>query len=149
MKILVDTREQLKLKFTHKSIKEVVNVCLPTGDYGCIYDNGTLSPFVFERKGLSDLFGTLTSGYSRFKREMEKAKEAGTTLIIICDRSLDQVSKGIKYSQRPPESLIQQVFTLRARHGIETVFCNDRAESAYYITHFFWSYNKRAMEIEF
>jgi ERCC4-type nuclease len=141
-----DNREQIKLEFKHKSIKKVIDCTLNVGDYRAVFDDGFEPQIVFERKNISDLYGSLSGGYSRFKLEMERAKEQNLQLIIIVEANLSRVLCGVPYSQRTPESIVYQIFTLRARYDIETVFCKDRDEVSEYITQYFIAHEKEYMD---
>jgi len=142
MTILVDTREQKQLDFKHKFIKGIKTTCLNVGDYCASFSSIYDCPVVFERKSIADLYGTLSQGYERFKRELERAKENDIKLIIIVEGNLHRVLHGTPYSQRTPESIVYQLFTLRARYNIETVFCKDREEMAEYITQYYIAHKK-------
>lgn len=142
MKIIQDTREQAPLVFKHKSIKEVIIKGLNIGDYGGVTDSGFEFPMVFERKSIGDLYGTLSQGYERFKKEIERAKVNNKQIIIIVENNLSRVLQGTGYSQRTPESLVYQIFTILVRHGVQTVFCKDREETAEYITQFYIAHEK-------
>ena len=133
MIIIVDTREQKPLEFTVPTIRE----CLPCGDYRAKFSDGSLSEVVFERKSINDLFSTLSSGYPRFKREIELSHELRISIIIIVEGSLRRILRGCSHSQRTPISIVYQLFTIRLRHNVETVFCQDRDEMSEYITHYF------------
>ena len=133
MKIIIDSREQKKLEFDCPAVIE----CLSVGDYSCRFDDGHVPPVVFERKSKNDLYGTLSMGYQRFKYEIELSKEQKISLIIIVEGSLRSVLSGCTNSKRTPISLVHQIFTIRVRYGIETVFCNTREEMSQYITHTF------------
>lgn len=142
MIILVDTREQ-KPVFRHELSDGLVRrVCLPCGDYCAEFDGEMKSTTVFERKSIADLYGTLGKGYARFKKEMMRAKQSKLKLVIIVEGSLLDVLKGIRHSQRDSDSLMSQVFTIRMRHGVETVFCSSRVEMAEYIMRFYWAQYK-------
>lgn len=134
------------MEFKHKSITEVIIKGLNVGDYTAITDCGFQFPMVFERKSIADLFGTLSKGYERFKKEIERSKEQNIQLIIIVEGSLSRVLTGTSFSQRTPESLVYQIFTIRARHNIETVFCKDAQDAAEYITQFFISHEKEYLD---
>lgn len=142
MKILVDNREQLPLTFKHKFIKGTVPTTLNVGDYGALFTEGYNFPTVFERKSISDLYGTLSQGYERFKKEIIRAKESNTELILIVEGSLTRVLHGSPYSMRTPESIVYQLFTLYVRYGIKTVFCSTRDEASEYITQFYIAHYK-------
>ncbi len=141
MKIIVDTREQAPLVFKHTAIKEVVRKGLNVGDYGAMFDDFQI-PIVFERKSIPDLYGTLSKGYERFKREIERAKEQNLQLIIIVEGNLLKVLQGAKYSMRTPESLVYQIFTINVRYGIQVVFCKDSQDMSEYITQFYIAHKK-------
>ena len=133
MIIIIDTREQKPLEFTVPTIRE----CLPCGDYRAKFSDGSTSQVVFERKSINDLFSTLSSGYPRFKREIELSHELRISIIIIVEGSLRRILRGCSHSQRTPISIVYQLFTIRLRHNVETVFCQDRDEMSEYITHYF------------
>ena len=139
MKIIADTREQKVLQFNHPFITEVVRKKLDAGDYAVEFSDGFSPAVVFERKSITDLFGTLGDGYARFKKEILRAKKANTTLIIIIEGTLTEVRQGIERSFRSGDTIISQLFTIRTRHGIETVFCDGREEAADFITQTFLS----------
>lgn len=146
MKIIIDSREQLPLVFKHKSIKDTVKKGLVVGDYGAIFEDGFEPPMYFERKSIADLYGTLSQGYDRFKREFERAKEKNLQLIIIVEKNLTNVLDGVPYSQRTPESIVYQIFTIFARYGIQTIFCKDRNDATEYITQFYIAHEKEYLD---
>ena len=133
MIIIVDTREQLPLKFSVPTKRGTLAV----GDYRAEFSDGSVSQVVFERKSINDLFSTLSSGYPRFKREIELSHELRISIIIIVEGSLRRILRGCSHSQRTPISIVYQLFTIRLRHNVETVFCQDRDEMSEYITHYF------------
>lgn len=145
MKIIIDTREQKPLVFNHKSITTVEVKGLSVGDYGAM-SSEYQHPIVFERKSINDLYGTLSQGYERFKCEIERAKEQNTKIIIIVEGSLKRILMGTAFSKRTPESIIYQLFTIRARYGVETVFCSDRLEMSEFITQFYIAHHKEYLD---
>ena len=66
--IITDSREQTPLIFTNFP---TVTAGLPTGDYSIA---GLEDDFCIERKSLSDLYGSLTSGRDRFMRELQRMR---------------------------------------------------------------------------
>jgi hypothetical protein len=76
--ITIDTREQKPIKLVNY---DIINEKLDFGDYSC---DGILA---VERKSLSDLVSTLSSGFDRFNREVERAKSAGGYIVVVteCD----------------------------------------------------------------
>lgn len=146
MRILIDTREQEPLIFKHKSIKETIIKGMNVGDYCAITDCGFQFPMVFERKSINDLYGTLSQGYARFTKEIERAKEKNIQIIIIVEGSLTRILQGCGYSQRTPESIVYQIFTIWVRHGIQTIFCKDRDDASEYITQFYIAHEKEYLD---
>lgn len=132
--------------FEDRELKQVSRATLPVGDYACELNPTFRIPVVFERKSLGDLFGTLTQGYERFKRELEKAKELNIKVIIIIEGTLTKVLKGYKHSQRPGISIIKQLFTLWIKYDVIPVFCKDREEMQKYIINFYSAISKKAVE---
>ena len=135
---MMDTREQDGLEFPLDNILTAVErIGLSVGDYACQFKDGTIPPVRFERKSLGDLFGTMTSGYPRWKRELLRAKEQGLDLILIVECPLLSVLGGYKHSQFPGESMAQKLFTLIIRHRLPVVFCKNREDMAAYIRGYF------------
>src|SRR6056297_1450733 len=85
-KIIQDTREQLPLDFNKSRTFEVEVKKLDEGDYGLEVD-GILQPVVVERKGMSDLFSTLTRDHARFKREITRCIEKNILMYVIVEGS--------------------------------------------------------------
>jgi len=76
--ITVDTREQKPIKLMNC---EIISKKLEFGDYSCD------EVLAVERKSLSDLVSTLSSGFDRFNKEVLRAKEAGGYIVVVteCD----------------------------------------------------------------
>ena len=145
MKIIIDTREQKPLVFNHRFITDVEVKGLSVGDYGAM-SLEYVHPVVFELKSINDLYGTLSGGYERFKAEIERAKEQNTKIIIIVEGHLKRILMGTAFSKRTPESIVYQLFTLRVRYDVETVFCANREEMAEYITQFYIAHHKEYLD---
>jgi len=135
--ILVDSREQNALKFKSKHLDNVIVQKLDYGDYQVKFKDSYVPKIAFERKSISDLFGTLGKGYKRFKREIIRSQEDKALLIIIIEGTLSDVSSGHKYSQRDGKSLAKQLFTMMIRHHVPFVCCSTRKEMSKYIVSFF------------
>lgn len=80
--IITDTREQLPL-----SINSTIRAKLNVGDYGLVPDHDV--GVYIERKSIADFVGTMSLGYARFVREMERAKEVDAYIIILIEYPLD------------------------------------------------------------
>jgi hypothetical protein len=81
--ILIDTREQAPLEFSHAT--EVTG--LKFGDYA-FRDEEKYECCRIERKSLADFTGTLSNGFARFEREIIRAQEAGTYLVVLVEETL-------------------------------------------------------------
>ncbi len=79
--VIVDSREKTPIKF-NSNIKTKVEG-LKYGDYAL---EGSMS-VCLERKSLPDLLGTISAQYDRFQRELDRAREANSTLFIIVEES--------------------------------------------------------------
>lgn len=146
MVILIDTREQCPLKFSHKWVESTEKTTLDTGDYSCRFKDGHIPSVFFERKTLSDLFGTLGKGYPRFKREIIRATEKNAILILIIEATLTQIKEGYNRSQRDGQSVVDQMFTLMVKHRVPFVCCKDRKEMAAYIADFYTAIGKLRLD---
>ena len=126
MIIVADTREQKMLDFSGiEGVDKVEEMGLAFGDYTAIVHERPC-PIIFERKGISDLFGTMTSGYQRFKREMARAKESNMKLILIIEGSYTDVYQGIAHSQFSGEAMMKKLATLYVKYDLEYIFCESR-----------------------
>jgi len=128
MTIIIDTREQKILKFPFEYVTEIKRRKLDVGDYMVQFKNNYIPPISFERKSLGDLFSTLGKGYTRFKKEIERAKQSNTKLILIVECSLTNVSKGHARSRMAGETVVKRLFTLWVKYDLSIIFCNNRTE---------------------
>lgn len=72
IEIVIDTREQTPFHFD-EHLAKVSRGTLKTGDYACKDDHA----FAVERKSLGDFLSTISTGWPRFVREMDRARAAG------------------------------------------------------------------------
>ena len=134
MIITIDSREQNPLNFTvGGSVSRVDISGVPFGDYWCSYESGEEMPICFERKSISDLFGTLTSGHERFRRELQKAKDNGFKIILIVEGSISDVLAGASHSTVEGKTILKTMFTMWLKYDLVPVFCNNRAEMKRFI----------------
>ena len=133
MEIIIDSREQQPLEFKHELLTGMVREKLDVGDYRGRYENGKESRIIIERKSIGDLFGTLTKGYKRFRKEIERAREADLCLILCVEGSYTKVSGGYKHSKRPAREIQEQLRTIWVKYGVTHTYCVSRAEMANYI----------------
>lgn len=81
--VYVDTREQRPLKF-HRPIELKA---LKYGDYAFNDREATCNCYI-ERKSLIDFIGTLSGGYDRFCKEIERSIEDEANLIVVIEAKL-------------------------------------------------------------
>jgi hypothetical protein len=83
--IYIDTREQKPFKF---DIPFEIKT-LKFGDYA-LSDREVSGNCYVERKSLNDFIGTMSGGYDRFRREVERAVEQNAYLIVLVERSIEE-----------------------------------------------------------
>lgn len=132
MTLLIDSREQLPLEFAKDTFDEIRVEGLPTGDYWSEIDSHQI-PIAFERKGHGDLYSTMTQGYERFRREIEKANEFGLHLILVIEGTMRDIAKGYEHSQFSGASMLKKLAMLHVKYGLVYHFFQDRGEMARFI----------------
>jgi ERCC4-type nuclease len=126
MIIISDSREQLELDFSGlEGVEKVETMGLAYGDYTAIIHEKSV-PIVFERKGFSDLWGTMTTGYDRFKKELERAKADNIKLVLIIEGTYSDVWNGFERSQFQGNSMLKKLAMLYVRYDLEYIFCENR-----------------------
>ena len=133
MIVLVDTREQLPLQFSHPYVEGVEKTTLAVGDYAVRYKDGHIPGIIFERKSIPDLFGSLSSGYKRFRKEINKAQESNTELIIIIEGTTQDILKGTKYSQVTGVKILRTLLSIYENYHVGHIFFRNREEMSIYI----------------
>lgn len=126
-KILVDTREQLPLKFSNSAVHK-----LDIGDYGV---SGEDFDYTFvDRKSFADLCGTLVlENYERFRREVIRCKEQGCYLWVVVETKLSEIETtnhhaphkaNLRFIFHQLNSLVQEF-----PHHLQFVFSGGREKS--------------------
>ena len=124
--ILSDSREQEPLVFDRiKGVDKVEVIGLPFGDYTAMID-GKQVPICFDRKSISDLYSTMTHGYERWKKVMQKAKDAGHKLILITEGTYSDVKEGYSHSEFSGEAMIKKLHTLMIKYELDWWPCENR-----------------------
>ena len=142
LKVYVDSREQLPLKFNLPT--EVRG--LKFGDYALSEKSLTCNCYI-ERKSLSDFISTISvQNYDRFCREIERAYEDEANLIIVVEDTLTNalsfpylphISRKIKVT---PEFIFHQVRDMIQKYDhIQFLFVKGRKESVRVIEKIFFS----------
>lgn len=78
LQVIIDTREQAPWAFDPGRVETTIGT-LRTGDYALAGDGG----FGIERKSLDDFLGTISTGWPRFCRELNRMDEAGWVAKVI------------------------------------------------------------------
>ena len=138
--LVTDSREQKPLEFKDGVFDEMVIRGVPVGDYWCEID-GVEIPLCFERKGLGDLFGTMTKGHKRFKHMLERAKEAELKVVLLIEESMSVVHEGYSYkvggktvkSKFSGDAMLAKLATVYVKYDLEYHFFSNRREMARYI----------------
>ena len=132
----IDTRETLSLRdeFREGVFDSIVDECLPFGDYWCEID-GSEVPIVFERKGFSDCFGTLTNKerIERLKERCAEAKSVDCEFILAIEGSMREVANGYQHSSVDGNRVIKTIFSFWVKHGLIPMFFEDRRSMARFI----------------
>lgn len=94
IKILIDTRERKPLEFSNSA-----SLKLDFGDYavGAPHYNYTY----VDRKDESDFRSTMTSGFDRFTRELERAKDFDAFIFIVVEGSVESIIKNNNLIPKP------------------------------------------------
>ena len=132
LSLIVDTREQMPLKFKEGFFDEIRSEARPFADYWAEVD-GKEVPLMFERKGQGDLFQTMTHGYKRFKRMLEKAEAVDSKVVLLIEGSMRDIAAGYPYSDFNGTSMLRKLAMLHVRYDLEYHFFNDRREMARFI----------------
>lgn len=103
--VIVDTREKRPWEFDGS-----VRRALPAGDYSLV---GLEDRLTVERKSLVDLVGTLTAGWPRFKRELEKLAQYKCAAMVI-EASKTDVSAHCYAASTPPAAIFKRLSQVEA-----------------------------------
>ena len=133
-KIYIDTREKKPLRF--KDV-ETETRTLKFGDYA-FSDEAASCKCYIERKSTSDFIGTLSGGYDRSCKEIERAQQANAGFVILVEETLNNClsfnylphvyKKGTRVT---PEYLFHNVRKLsQAYPFIQFLFVKGRVEAA-------------------
>lgn len=110
-KIFIDSREKTLLEF--KNVSTEIKA-LKYGDYA-FSDSTWSGKVVIERKSLTDFVGTLSGGLTRFKKELQRARDDKAYLIILVEANLGdaldyKTKRLLHYKVRvPPEYIFHNV----------------------------------------
>lgn len=139
--ITQDSREQKPLKFTQDYIGKPYISKLDFGDYSASH-HGVECDVFFERKALGDLFGTLTSGNERFRKEVARCFAAGKKMVILVEVPLEKIYAGYKFSRVSGKSVGRTLFSLFHKYDLHFHCATNKQSAALYVAEFYYSYFK-------
>lgn len=84
--IFIDTREQQPLSFPNSKMMK-----LDFGDYTSSGDHYTYT--YVDRKGEQDFKSTMSTGFDRFKKELDRCKNMGCYLYIVTESDIEKIKK--------------------------------------------------------
>ena len=140
--VIVDTREQKPLFKEQECIISTLNI----GDYSFEIDKKSFkNEFAIERKGIADLFSTLTHGHERFHNELERAKQLKYFAIVIEGTLKDIILKNFEGSEHTKMMgfvVAKILFTIHIKYNVHVFFARDRTEAKNIIKYAVESYIK-------
>jgi len=107
--LIVDTREQTPLVFTHLP---VIVSGLTTGDYSV---QGLENDFAVERKSLPDLFGSLTNGRQRFLKELHRMNAYPFCRLLIIGSEHEIQQRASRHRGVNPKAILHSLAAIEAR----------------------------------
>ncbi len=114
---ICDTREQNILKLPNMQIQK-----LDFGDYTVWGSN-----VFIERKSLNDLVGTLSAGYERFNKEIERCVSESKQLIVLIEEKYQNILSfnylpHMKYSKCSPDFILHRIRELLNKYPLNLQF---------------------------
>jgi hypothetical protein len=131
--VAIDTREQCPWHFDPADAT-TTRATLPTGDYALVGDTG----FAIERKSIEDYAGTISTGWERFLREVERMADWPARVVIVeghLDDLLYREEAGILIPPAHSHCRITPAFALRQTaeltlRGVAVLFAGDALSAA-------------------
>lgn len=109
--LLVDTREQKPLQFSHLPAESAT---LQTGDYSV---KGLEESFSVERKSLADLAGSLTRERARFMRELHRLRGYQSSYLLIIGDDME-LSRLIAQGRLKLHQVEHSLRAIESRYGV-------------------------------
>lgn len=133
MIIILDTDEKRPFDLSFCDY-EVRREKLKTGDYSILghenNDGKENFGITIERKSLSDLYGTLSQGRERFKREFERMTKFRFACVVV-EADLHNISKNPPIrSKLPPKNVTQTIWSWMVKYRIPFVPCPNKEFAA-------------------
>ncbi len=121
LEITIDTRENKPLDFNclYKIQK------LEQGDYK---SDNSVQKIVIDRKSLNDCIGTLSQGFDRFQREIERAEAAGEFLVMLVEHSYNDLRNfnsfhWMRHAKVSPDYILHRIRELLQKYSKFQVVC--------------------------
>lgn len=147
--IVIDSREKPKAigkiidYFEHHNIKYVISKML-FGDY---MDYNRPDIVVDRKQNIAELAKNCTVEHERFKRELERARDAGATLYVLVEQNryidrgervkvekpIDLIRWSSKYTVVKGEKIYRVLVSWMAKYPLQVVFCS-KQHTGYQIT---------------
>ena len=126
--LAIDSREQKPLEFSIPTIKSKLDF----GDY-CFINEPYFCNVFIERKSIQDLWGTMSQGYDRFQREVERAKSQNGYLVVVVDYTFSK-AQSYNYNKRHSLATAEFIFhrikdIMQKYDNIQFVFSGGRENS--------------------
>ena len=150
MIILCDSREQTPLRFKHEALEGTERKALPFGDYWCEYKDGSLCPYIIERKAIGDFFGSFGGkGYDNEKNKLEKFQkdERFTKYIVVIEATFGEVLKGYSHSTVKGLSVARTMMTWWVKYNVVPCYV-PRKDLNIFIAELFYSYGMNKVQDE-
>lgn len=129
IRLVQDTREQAPLDFSRWPEVVVEVGTLRAADYSL---RGLEDRFGIERKSVSDLVGSVTSGRERLVRELEILRGFNLAVLVV-EGDLGQVALHQYRSKASPDSVLQILAAWHSRYGVATIWAGTPAGAAYVV----------------
>ena len=121
--ILIDTREQSPLVFTHCPAEVAT---LATGDYSI---QGFEDEFAIERKSLDDLAVSCTHDRQRFEKELVRMRGYPFRRLLVVG-TVEDVEAHRYRSRAEPKAILASVTAFEIRYGLPVAYCPNPAAAA-------------------
>lgn len=128
--IIIDTREKKPLKLITKSEVGTLKV----GDYAI--KDSKLNIFI-DRKADNDFLGTLSKGYERFQREIERAIKLDAYIIMLVENDINSMLSfdylpHLKHTKATPAFIFKRLRDLLTKYPnhFQVVFADGRIDAA-------------------
>lgn len=132
IKVIIDTRENNPIKF-----KNFIVGKLDIGDYTAASED--FDNVFIDRKSLNDLCGTLSQGYERFCREIERSQDFDSYLVVLIEEDFNSLESirylpHTKHIKASPSFIFHRMRNLiRSYNNLQFLFLKRRSEMSNYI----------------